>query len=225
MIRKKKSHDEISAIHDHGISVGTREIFLHGNLSSPEDSGVDYAMANMFIKNLRILEAESDNPVIVHQYSVGGDWSAGMAIFDALIQSPCRTLFLCHGAAQSMGSLIPQAVHGTGLRVTYPSVTWLIHEGASGIDGTLKQVESHSSFCKKINQTSYDVYASACSSGEYFQGCDHKKISQFIKNKLKNHEDWYLDAYEAVKYGFADGVFGEEGFTSIKEMLHEVHNY
>jgi hypothetical protein len=47
--------DIISDIHNHGIDIHNRHIYLHGHTQSvaEEDPGVDYRMASSFIKNIR----------------------------------------------------------------------------------------------------------------------------------------------------------------------------
>ena len=148
-------------------------------------------MANLIVAQLLFLESEDSNKDIsMYINSPGGSVTAGMAIYDALMQSPCRTLFLCHGAAQSMGSLIPQAVYSSGLRVTYPSTVWLIHEGSAGISGTLKQMESYSKLCKNIfnikNNGMYVFFH--CFNTEYAKILVGEFEAEFIYNLVKKND-------------------------------------
>ena len=118
-------YSALSNWHDYGILSQTREIFLESG-----DDGLGSKHAVEFIKNLTMLESLNNNPIIIHQYNIGGDQSAGFAIYDAIKASKCKILFICYGSASSMGSIIPQAVSGKGLRVTHPNTEWLIHEGS-----------------------------------------------------------------------------------------------
>ena len=63
---KQEDSNHVSEAHDNGLLLPHREIFLHSVFDSDE-SGTDFRMANRFIKNLRILESENDNSIIVHQ--------------------------------------------------------------------------------------------------------------------------------------------------------------
>ena len=67
------SVDTISDVHTYGLDVKSREIYLHGYVSHcDEDPGVDYRMASIFIKNIRILESVNHDAVFIHMHSVGG---------------------------------------------------------------------------------------------------------------------------------------------------------
>ena len=101
----------IAEAHDSGIIASTREIFLH-NYFEEEDPGIDYRASTKFLTNLRILEGQNHKPIIIHQHSTGGEWHAGMAIYDAIKGSPCSFIFICHGICASMGSIIAQAPLG-----------------------------------------------------------------------------------------------------------------
>ena len=133
----------ISEAHDNDIIISSREIFLHGHIEEGEDLGIDSLISINFLKNLQILDSINNNSIIVHQQSIGGEWESGMMIYDAIQQSPSSFIFICHGVAASMGSIIPQAVYQKGLRLTMPNCYWLIHEGEQSISGTTKQVKSY----------------------------------------------------------------------------------
>ena len=66
-------------------------------------------MSNTFIKNIRALEIKSDKPIIIHMQSVGGEWSDGMAIYDAISMCRCHVTMIAYGQAESMSSIIFQA--------------------------------------------------------------------------------------------------------------------
>ena len=72
-------NQDLTDIFDNNLSISTREIYLCGN-----EGEVDEKLTMGFLKNLRILENKSKDPIIIHQYSVGGDWNAGMAMYDAI---------------------------------------------------------------------------------------------------------------------------------------------
>ena len=46
----------IAHIHDYGINLNTREVYLHSHISDSEDEepGVDYRMSVRFEKNMRL---------------------------------------------------------------------------------------------------------------------------------------------------------------------------
>lgn len=207
-------NNDFSDIYDNNLSLDTREIYLCSN-----DGGVDEKLAIGFLKNLRILENKSKDKIIIHQYSIGGDWNSGMAIYDAIVNSPCQFVYICYGIAASMGSIIPQAVIGKGLRVTTKHCEWLIHDGSSHLEGTHKQVLSGMNHAKTQLKIMYDIYTESCNDGEFFKNKNKSQVRKYIQDQLNNKEDWILTGRDAVWYGFADGVLGDEGYQDVLRIL------
>ena len=207
-------YSALSNWHDYGLLSQTREIFLESG-----DDGLGAKHSVEFIKNLLMLESLNSNPIIIHQYNIGGDQNAGFAIYDAIRASKCKFLFICYGSASSMGSIIPQAVVGKGLRVTHPHTEWLIHEGSCDATGTTKQFISNAEALKKSKELMYDIFVNSCKKGAAFKGKKPVEIKAILKRRLNVKEDWILDGHQAVEYGFADIVFGKGQNTSIENIL------
>ena len=209
-------YSHISEAHENDIIVSSREIFLHGHIEDGEDSGVDSRMSNKFLKNLQVLENINHKPIIIHQHSIGGEWESGIMIYDVIQQSAVKFIFVCHGIAASMGSIIPQAIYKKGIRLTMPNCYWLIHEGEQSISGTTKQVQSYYELTRLSKSQMYNIYTEVCfETGERFQDMSKAKTKAFIRRKLESKEDWGLTAEDAVTHGFVDGVVGSEKFKSI----------
>lgn len=210
-----KNHHNISDIFDHNISLSTRELYLCG-----QDGTVDDKLAINFIKGLRILENISKDPIIIHQYSIGGDVTAGFAIFDAIVNSPCKFCFVCHGCASSMGSLIPQAVHGKGIRVTTENCEWLIHDGELAIEGGYKKISSTVDYWNYTKTKMRNIYIDVChDTGEFYSGKDKKEVKKYIDNQLNSKEDWILNGSDAIWFGFADKLLSEMSYEDVLRIL------
>lgn len=206
----------VELAHDYGILLDSREIFLHGIDS--EDSSVDYKMSMNFLKNLKILERSSD-PIIIHSENVGGDWSSGMCIYDAIKTSPCSFIFICYGISYSMGSIIPQAVKNKGLRIIHKNCAFGVHEGQVSLDFmTPNLAKSNMDYFESTKKTLYDIYLDSCVDGEFFKDYTRGKIKAYLKRKMNERGDWILTGEEAVYYGFCDGVFGSEGYEDLKTI-------
>ena len=208
--------DTISDIHTHGLDVKNREIYLHSYVAnSDEDPGVDYKMANNFYKNIRLLDTLSDDPIIVHMHSIGGDWNAGMAIYDAMCVSKSYITMIVYGQAESMSSIILQ---GADKRVMMPNSYFMCHFGSTGISGNHLDVLKAATFEKRMADTMMEIYADACIKGKYFKeqytDLSHDKVKNYLKRKFKDG-DWYLDSNEAVYYGFADCVLDTRRYSNI----------
>ena len=209
MIRDK---DNLSSIVEnaqiHSLIVESREIFVHGSYGPDDgDPGVDWRMANTFVKNLRILENLSSSPIIIHQMSIGGDEEAGYMMYDNIKRSKCHITIYTHGVAASMGSIVPQAADH---RITMPNCCWLIHRGTTGIGNhlTRNQTKSWAAWEEYSDDRMFNIYVEKCKKSIYYKGKKDHQIKSILKRKLDAKGDWFMTAEEAVEHGFADAVDG-----------------
>jgi len=226
MSLKTKDRTEKNLIIDewHRFSIlqDSREIFIHGYIGdTDEDPGVEYRMANIAVRNILFLERlDPGKPIIIHHHSVGGEWCEGMMMYDVISNSSCPTISITHGVAASMGSIVPL---GADLVVTMPYCWWMIHDGNTDIGNhTYKQSVSWAEWEKITQRQMKDIYLMHCKRAEIFKGDTDKKIENFLTRKLDKKEDWWLGAEEAVEYGFADGVYGHKGYSTIEEIIKHV---
>lgn len=212
-----QQHSIVETGHSYGIILDSREIFLNGEVDT---EGV---LSNKFLTNIRILTSKSKTePIIIHQHSLGGDWSCGMMIYDSIRYCPCPIIFICHGIAASVGSVIPMACisHGNSYIINMPNCDWLIHDGTSGVGSglTIRQAKSWVDWEENNLKIMREMYVEACCRGEAFKGKNKSQIRSKIKSKMNSDEDWWLSARDAVYYGFADAVIGDHGFESIDSI-------
>jgi len=207
----------VETVHAYDILIENREIFLFGEIDDNGD------LCKSFLKNIKILINRSDiSPIIIHQYSIGGDWTSGMVIFDAILSCPCPIIFMCHGIASSMGSIIPMACveHGNAYRINMPNCYWLIHDGTTGISHELthKQSMSWADWEKELKNKMTDLYVSACKNSKLHKNKSDKQIRAYLKRQLDAKEDGLLSSRDSVEHGFADAVLGDKNFESIKDI-------
>lgn len=197
---------DLNSLHMYNISLLTRELYLMEDITDQ--------VASVFIKNLKLMERCDKRRITIRQYSSGGDVTAGMAIYDAVLECPCEIDFVTYGTAYSMGSIIPQAVRekGNGQVYTSRNCEWMIHESIVSIENLSRAVKSASAQLIKSTDKMYDIYSKSCKKGKYFISNDYteEQIKDFIKCQISENIDWYLSADDAVKYGFADDIL-EEG--------------
>jgi len=211
--------DTISDIHLYGIDVKNREIYLHGYVgNTDEDPGIEYRMATSFYKNIRLLDSISHDPIIVHMHSIGGNWTDGMAIYDSILLSKSFVTVIAYGQAESMSSVILQAADR---RVLTPNSYFMLHYGSVGIVGDHLNAHNYAKLDKKNIETMLDIYTKGCLAGKYFKesytDLNSEKVKNYLKRKLKDG-DWYLDANEAVYYGFADFVLNTKRCQDIESL-------
>ena len=196
-----------SDIHQHNIDIANREIYLYNFNAVDENPGVDYRMAQNFIKNIRILDSVSHDDILIHMHSVGGSWFDGMAIFDAIKMSKSHVTILVYGQAESMSGIILQAADH---RIMAPNAYFMSHYGSQSFDGDYLSYQNIQKFEQKNAETMFNIYAERCVKGQFFKNLFKKnitpsKVKDYLKEQLKNG-DWYISAEEAVNYGFADEV-------------------
>ena len=219
MTNYNNQDDIVSDVHNYGINIKTREIFLHPFvLNHDENPGVEYKMATNLYKNIQLLESMSNDPIIIHMQSVGGEWNSGMSIYDSISSAKSHVTIIAYGQAESMSSVILQAADK---RIMMPNCYLMCHFGSSFYSGNYLDVQKGTGFEKRMAEDMLDIYAAGCSKGKFFE--EHykdptpEKVKNFIRRKFKDG-DWYLNSHESVYYGFADGVLGTRKFPSIDSL-------
>jgi ATP-dependent protease ClpP protease subunit len=202
--------------HDYGANIATREIFLHNHYHTEdnENPGVEYRMSNTFLKNLRALDMKSDQPITIHMQSVGGEWTDGMAIYDAISMCRSYVTIIAYAQASSMSSIILQAAD---YRAVTPNAHFMCHYGSSDINMDYLSAMNYAHYEQKICDVMFNIYAKRCVDGKFFyekfgKKPSEKQVKQYLIRKLKSG-DWYMDAEEAVYYGFADTVLKDWHFS------------
>ena len=204
--------DPIFQVHSFNIDLKANHIYLVGaeeyiSHEEMEEPGVEYAMATKFIKNLNILMRKSGDPILIHMKTGGGDWGEGMAIYDMIKACPNHVTILNYLHARSMSSIIFQAADR---RVMMPNSTFMFHEGTMDFSGTQKQFRVEGNEADRTLEVMLNIYIkSMLDKGKM---CDQprSKVKRWLKDQMDKREDVYLTAEQAVEYGFADEIFGQD---------------
>jgi len=201
--------DLLKDFHEYGANLGTRDIFLHNHYHSEDNQnpGVEYRMSNTFIKNLRALDMKNSENITIHCHSIGGEWCDGMAIYDAIKMCRSYVTIIIYAQASSMSSIFMQAAD---YRYMTPNSHFMSHYGSTDINTDYLSAINQADYERKICDTMFNVYAERCVDGKFFyekfgKKPSTKQVKQYLIRKLKSG-DWYLDAEEAVYYGFADAI-------------------
>ena len=215
-IRKIIDDGTITYINDYGIDPEQREIYLFpreeyvygGGDEELGEPGIDFSIANQFIRNLRFLSNLSDEPILIHLKSSGGDWIEGLAMYQAIKACRCLVTILNYASARSMSSIIFSAADH---RAMMPYSTFMIHTGTNCIIGTGTQVETEWEETKKADKIMLDIYVERLRESDVMKGWTDKRINTWIRKKMKEKEEVYFTAEEAVEHNFADTIFGADG--------------
>ena len=198
--------DVIGEIHNYGIDVKEREIYLHSAKDGGDDDpGVDYRMAINFVKNVRHLDSLNNNEIRINMQSIGGGWPAGTTIYDAISACKSYVTIVAYGQAESMSGVILQAADK---RLMSPTSFFMAHFGSTDCSGDYLSSQNWAELDKANLELMLNTFAAkCCKTGKFFKERKYNisKTKSYIKRKMKDG-DWYLSSGEAVYYGFADGI-------------------
>lgn len=197
---------QLENIHLFDVDIKNREIYLHSAFDGDNENGIDYRVANRFIKNLDFLNKLNNEPIKINLCIAGGEWEYGMGMYDAIMLSPSPTNIVVHGNASSMASIIVQA--GT-VRSIMPNADIMVHYGSMEINENSNTVISAAKREKQNIYRMLEIYADRCKVGEFFLNKTKDKIISYIRRILNSNGDWYMDAKTAKYYGFVDVICGK----------------
>ncbi len=162
----------------------TRQILLSGE--------VNKQLAEKIVRQLLVLEADSDEPIRIFIDSPGGDVDAGYAIFDMIrfVKAPVYCIGM--GLVASAGALILLAADKSR-RIALPNSHYLIHQPLSGIKGVATDIEIHAKEIQKTRAKINDLISAETG----------KDLAQVEKD---TDRDYWLNAQEAVEYGLVSRI-------------------
>jgi len=196
----------IDNIHDHNIDVDNRVIYLQSHDDSGVDAGVEHRVADTFLKNIHILNTGGKLPITVEMSLIGGEWSAGMIIFEAIRESKAPVTIRVRGQAESMSSVILQSAdHRVVSKYSY----FMCHYGSCYFDGDYQTMQTTSQWQKTIVDQMVDIYVEKMLKSKWAKDKygipTERQVKSFLRRKMKDG-DWYMFGDEIVYYGFADEV-------------------
>jgi ATP-dependent Clp protease protease subunit len=162
----------------------TRSIMLSGE--------IDKESAEKVVKQLLILEAESDDPIKIFINSPGGDVDAGFAIYDMAKFVKNEVYMIGMGLIASAATLVLLAVPAER-RLGLPNSSYLIHQPMSRMEGVATDIEIYT---KQLERTRDRLNAIvAAQTGQPIEVV-----------KRDTDRDYWLDAQEAISYGLISRV-------------------
>ncbi len=165
----------------------TRQILLSGEINEEN--------ADKVVRQLLILEADSDEPIYIYIDSPGGDVDAGFAIFDTIrfINAPVYTIGW--GLVASAAALILLA-SPKERRLGLPHSHYLIHQPSSGMKGVATDIEIHAAEIEKTKKLLNEIIANET-------GTPVEKVAS------DTDRDYWLNADEAKTYGLISTVISK----------------
>jgi len=195
--------DLLYSLHEYWINPESREIWIRGIdgnqvletiTDNIPEGGVEYQMATRTIMNLNYLKSlDKEAPVTIHLHTCGGESEQGMAIYDAIRSMPYWVTIVGYADIRSMSSIIFLAGDE---KLMMPNSKFMIHYGEYYTFGEMKTVEADFNEDKKFNKFMDKLYS------------DKSDFSRKeIKKMLESKRNIWFNAKQAVKHGFADGIY------------------
>jgi ATP-dependent Clp protease protease subunit len=162
----------------------TRTVLLSGEINKP--------LAERAVRQLLLLEAESDDPIKVFIDSPGGDADAGFAVLDMLRFVKPKVYTIGMGLVASAGALILLAAPKEN-RLGMPNSHYLIHQPLSGMRGVATDIEIHAREIEKMRARINELISKET-------GTPIKKVEQ------DTDRDFWMTSDEALDYGLISKI-------------------
>ena len=218
-------YESIFGVQEWNIDIRQFAIYLTGEVmdydaddswDKREEPGVEYQMSARLIKNLNILaDIDPKRPILIHMKTNGGDWSEGMAIYDALRFAQNPVVILNYTHARSMSSIIFQAVNK---RIMMPNSSFMFHEGNMSVSGTWKSFFSNAEWAKRDGPVMLEIYANRMKEKGIHSKKSKKDIKEMLQEMMNRKEDVFLTPKETVNWGLADEIF-DGNWQKIRQRL------
>jgi ATP-dependent Clp protease protease subunit len=162
----------------------TRTILLSGEINK--------TLAERVVRQLLLLEAESDDPIKVFIDSPGGDADAGFAILDMIRFVKPDVYTVGMGLVASAGALILLSAPGER-RLGLPNSHYLIHQPLSGMRGVATDIEIHAREIERMRARINELISAET-------GKPIKKVEQ------DTDRDFWMTSEEALEYGLISKI-------------------
>lgn len=177
---------ELSDWFEYGIDLGSRTLWLGGD--------IDGDSAALTLKGLHILD-RTEGGISIKLSSWGGEWSEGMAIFDAIRTCRNEITVTVFGMAGSMGGIILQAAD---IRRMTPNSVLMIHYGDESLSDHALNITRQAAWNEKLCREMEELFLSRIREKTPMTlGAFRKKFSF----------DVFLTPSEALDLGLADEIW------------------
>ena len=71
-----------------------------------------------------------------------------------------------------------------------------------------------------LRERMLDIYANRCYRGPWFRKkrWSRERVKEWLRKEIDRVQERYMDAREAVEYGFMDAVLGDKGYATVESL-------
>jgi len=191
----KRPATEIQNYLCYGVDERHRRVYFGVALDFHDDPGdtggfsqcsIEFAIRGME----RMIAEHPRTPIEIHMNSYGGDPYAMLALYDVMQASTCQIKFFGKGAIMSAATWI---MCGADERNLYPNTTVMVHNGWSGYEGKVTDMEIHIEEEQRLQDKLEEIYA------------ENSRMPESFWQEVCRR-DLYLTAEESIFLGLADKI-------------------
>lgn len=165
---------------------------------------VEPQMASLIVAQLLFLQSEdAERDISMYISSPGGQVTAGLAIYDTMMQIKPDVATYCMGMCASMASIL-LAAGAKGKRYALPNAEVMIHQGSAGFQGATPDIEVQSRWIIRSVRRLTQILA-------------HHTGQTYEKVEKDTQRDFFMTASEAKAYGIVDEVLVNPDFPELAE--------
>jgi ATP-dependent Clp protease protease subunit len=165
---------------------------------------VEPQMASLIVAQLLFLQSEdAERDISMYISSPGGQVTAGLAIYDTMMQIKPDVATYCMGMCASMASVL-LAAGAKGKRFALPNSEIMIHQGSAGFQGATPDIEVQSRWILRSVHRLNRILS-------HHSGQPYERIDR------DTQRDFFMTAKEAKEYGIVDEVLAIPGFPEFAE--------
>ena len=165
---------------------------------------VEPQMASLIVAQLLFLQSEdAERDISMYISSPGGQVTAGLAIYDTMMQIKPDVATYCMGMCASMASVL-LAAGAKGKRFALPNSEIMIHQGSAGFQGATPDIVVQSRWIEKSVHRLNRILA-------HHSGQPYERVDR------DTQRDFFMTAKEAKEYGIVDEVLAIPGFPEFAE--------
>lgn len=164
--------------------LNSRSVMLTGEISKES--------ADMVIRQLLVLDSQSNEMITLYINSPGGDVDGGFAIYDTVryLLSPVRIIGV--GLVASAAALVFLSVDREN-RLAFEHSSYLIHQPLSGMKGVETDIQIHARQLERLKALLNSIIAEATD----------KSVDEIAR---LTERDYWLSSKEAVEFGLASRI-------------------
>lgn len=168
--------------------LNSRSVMLTGEISKES--------ADMVIRQLLVLDSQSNEMITLYINSPGGDVDGGFAIYDTIryLLSPVRIIGV--GLVASAAALVFLSVDREN-RLAFEHSSYLIHQPLSGMKGVETDIQIHARQLERLKALLNSIIA----------GATDKSVDEIAR---LTERDYWLSSKEAVEFGLASRIINNK---------------